>query len=71
MKKLELNQMENLEGGFSWGRCLTGVAGGGLAGAAGASGNGVAFLLGPVGVTWTAVGALGGALLGASAGCFD
>lgn len=67
MKTLELNQMENLEAG-SW-RCLASIAGGAMVGAAGASGNGVAFFLGPVGVTWCAIGGIGGALAGAAAGC--
>ncbi len=70
MKKLEISQMENLQG-EGWGKCALGVSGGALLGAAGASGKGVAFLVGPIGVTWTAVGAVGGALAGAAASCFD
>ncbi|MDA9555151.1 hypothetical protein N9R54_02835 [Pelobium sp.] len=70
MKSLELNEMELIDGGGFW-KCALSVGGGALLGAAGASGNGVAFALGPVGVTWTAVGAVGGAMAGAAAGCFD
>lgn len=68
MKKLELNQMEEIQGD-GWARCAAGIVGGGLAGAAGASGNGIAFMLGPVGVGWTAIGAIGGALLGGASTC--
>ncbi|MDD3721157.1 MAG: hypothetical protein PHW92_01535 [Lutibacter sp.] len=62
MKTLELNQMELIEAGFSWGKCLTGIGGGAIAGFAAGTGNGV---------TWGAVASVGGALLGASGGCFD
>ncbi|WP_428224135.1 hypothetical protein [Flavobacterium sp.] len=73
MKKLELNQMETFEGGkkVNWAKCGTGVVGGAIAGFAAGTGNGVALTLGPVGVTWGAVSAIGGALVGASSGCFD
>lgn len=71
MKTLELNQMQIIEAGFSWGKCLTGIGGGAITGFVAGTGNGVAFVLGPVGVTWGAVSAVGGALLGASGGCFD
>jgi len=70
MKTLELNQMEILEGGFSWGKCLLASGGGALVGFASGTGNGVAFVLGPVGVTWGALAAIGGAMVGASEGCF-
>ena len=68
MKKLESKQMEDLEGGKAW-NCAAGIAGGFLAGMASATGNGIAFTLGPVGVTWGLVGGIGGALLGGSATC--
>ena len=68
MKKLDLVQMESFQG-QGWGRCAAGVAGSAMVGAAGASGNGVALVLGPVGVTWTAIGAIGGALVGAASFC--
>ncbi|CAM2800452.1 MAG: hypothetical protein GZ091_18625 [Paludibacter sp.] len=67
MKTLELNQMENLEGG-KW-ACAAGIAGGFMVGMASATGNGIAFALGPVGVTWGLIGGIGGALLGGSAVC--
>jgi len=68
MKKLELNQMEEIQGD-GWARCAAGIIGGGFAGSTGASGNGIAFMLGPVGVGWTAIGAIGGALLGGASTC--
>jgi len=70
MKTLELNQMEILEGGFSWGKCLLGIGGGALVGFATGTEHGVALVLGPVGVTWGALSAIGGAMVGASQGCF-
>jgi hypothetical protein len=71
MRTLNLEQLEQLEAGFSWGKCLSGIAGGAIAGFAAGTGNGVAFVLGPIGVTWGAVAAIGGGLLGASGGCFS
>ena len=69
---LSVSEMEEImAGSFSWGKCLTGIGGGAIAGFAAGTGNGVAFALGPIGVTWGAIASLGGALLGASGGCFD
>ena len=52
MRKLEVNQMKNLEGRLADWRCAAGIAGRFLAGMASCTGNGVVFTLGPVGVTW-------------------
>jgi hypothetical protein len=67
MQTLTFNEMELIEGG-SW-HCAAGIAGGFLAGMASATGNGVAFALGPVGVTWGFIGGVGGALLGGASTC--
>ncbi len=67
MRTLTLNEMELIEGG-SW-HCAAGITGGFLVGMASATGNGVAFALGPVGFTWGFIGGVGGALLGASQSC--
>ena len=32
MRTLNLEQLEQLEAGFSWGKCLSGIAGGAIAG---------------------------------------
>jgi len=67
MNTLSLSEMELIEAG-GW-RCAAGIAGGFLLGMASATGNGVAFALGPVGVTWGFIGGVGGALSGAAAFC--
>lgn len=67
MKKLQLNQMELTTGGNS--RCFAAVTAGTVAGFLGGTGNGVAFLLGPIGVTWGAIGAICGAVIGAASSC--
>ena len=67
MNTLSLNEMELIEAG-SW-HCAGAIAGGFLGGMAACSGNGTAFFLGPVGVTWAFIGGVGGALLGASQTC--
>jgi len=81
MKTLELKQMSlaNIEGtltvsemeeimGGNW-RCIVGIGAGAVAGFSGSTGNGVAFLLGPIAITWGAVGAVAGAVLGAATAC--
>jgi len=67
MRTLTLNEMETFEGG-SW-RCAAGIAGGFLLGMANSTGNGIAFALGPVGVTWGFIGGVGGAILGGASTC--
>ncbi len=67
MRKLELNQIETIVGGSS--RCFAAVTAGTVGGFLGGTGNGVAFLLGPIGVTWGAVGAISGAVLAAASFC--
>lgn len=67
MKKLELNQIETIAGGNA--RCFAAVTAGTVGGFLGGTGNGVAFLLGPIGVTWGAVGAICGAVGAAVAAC--
>jgi hypothetical protein len=67
MKKLDLNQMESKTGGNA--RCFAAVTAGTVGGFLGGTGNGVAFLLGPIGVTWGAIGAISGAVLAAVASC--
>jgi hypothetical protein len=67
MKSITLNQMEMIEAG-RW-QCAAAIAGGFLGGMAACSGNGTAFFLGPVGVTWSFIGGVGGGLLGASQSC--
>lgn len=61
-------EMENIMAGSGW-ACAAGIAGGFMAGMASSTGNGIAFALGPVGVTWGFIGGVGGALLGGSAAC--
>ena len=70
---LDRDEMEEIVGGYTrsgggW-KCAAGIGGGFLTGMASATGNGVAFSLGPVGVTWGFIGGVGGALLGAAASC--
>lgn len=65
---LERDEMLEIAGGSGW-NCAAGIAGGFLTGMASATGNGVAFALGPVGVTWGFIGGVGGALLGGAATC--
>jgi hypothetical protein len=72
---LDRDEMEETVGGYhrsngggGW-KCAAGIGGGFLTGMASATGNGVAFTLGPVGVTWGFIGGVGGALLGAAASC--
>jgi len=67
MNTLTFNEMELIEGG-SW-QCAAGIGGGFLLGMASCTGNGTAFFLGPVGVTWGFIGGVGGALAGASQAC--
>jgi len=67
-KPVKTESAESGNGGGGW-NCAAGIAGGFLAGMASSTGNGVAFALGPVGVTWGFIGGVGGALLGASAAC--
>ena len=66
---LERDDMLVIAGGRGGWNCAAGIAGGLLAGMASSTGNGVAFALGPVGVTWGFIGGVGGALLGGSAAC--
>ncbi len=68
LKTLSFKEMEMIEGGSFW-RCLGGIVGGAVAGFAGSTGNGIALTLGPVGVTWGAIGAIGGGLVGATSSC--
>jgi len=71
MKSISIEQMEVISG-EGWGKCAAGLAGGALLGFASSTGNGVALTLGPIGVTWGAIGAIGGALVGGvEGGCFD
>jgi len=67
-KPVKTESAESGNGGGGW-NCAAGIAGGFLAGMASSTGNGVAFALGPVGVTWGFIGGVGGALLGGSAAC--
>ena len=67
--QLSQYEMENIMAGSGRWNCAAGIAGGFLAGMASATGNGVAFALGPVEVTWGFIGGVGGALLGGSAAC--
>lgn len=67
--KLSVDEMESIMAGSGGWNCAAGIAGGFLAGMASSTGNGVAFALGPVGVTWGFIGGVGGALLGGSAAC--
>ena len=66
---LERDEMLEIAGGSGGWNCAAGIAGGFLAGMASSTGNGVAFALGPIGVTWGFIGGVGGALLGGSAAC--
>lgn len=71
MKSLSLAELESING-EGWAKCAAGLVGGAALGFASSTGNGVALVLGPVGVTWGAIGAVGGALLGGvEGGCFD
>ncbi|QLH32640.1 MAG: ComC/BlpC family peptide pheromone/bacteriocin [Cyclobacteriaceae bacterium] len=71
MKSLSLSEMEVLTG-EGWLKCAAGLVGGAAVGFASSTGNGVALVLGPVAVTWGAIGAIGGALVGGvEGGCFD
>lgn len=69
MKKIEMEYSEELNGG-GWVRCALGIGGGFLAGFAGATGNGIALTLGPVGVTWGFLGGVGGAIVGGAGTCY-
>jgi hypothetical protein len=65
---LERDEMLEIAGGSFW-RCAGGIVGGAMLGAAGASGNGIAFFLGPVGVAWGTIGGIGGGITGAATFC--
>ena len=67
--RLTFSEMEDIMGGRKYYACAAGIVGGFLTGMASATGNGVAFFAGPVGVTWGFIGGVGGALLGGSAAC--
>lgn len=67
--RLTLEEMENVMAGSGFWRCAGGIVGGAMAGAAGASGNGIAFFLGPVGVAWSTIGGIGGGMVGAATFC--
>ena len=72
MKTLELRimpfeEMSIIEGG-TW-KCALGIGGGFLVGFAGATGSGVAFFAGPIGVTWGFLGGIGGAIAGGAGAC--
>lgn len=68
IKELSINELEVVEGGVDWGKCIAGTAGSGILGFfAGAGGGSVVPVVGTA--TGAVLGTVGGVLTGAATFC--